>query len=272
MKFVVKNHFSRAALIAGIVSAAWTPSSFACSDSPILASICIMAVPFDFGSFNRQYVLAAGQEIPINANVALYSLIGITYGGNALSTFMVGADGVSYLSGATGGKNAITLTVAQLPPHVSTFTAATVDLTKITISTAVPSLTGTASIASAVVTGTVADLKMNVVNASNGSGTPSGNYLAKASSPPSYIYSSATPDATLNANAISGGTVSVTLPASSAPVTTGGRTVAGVVGGTATASGNTLPVGTGAAIDARPPYIALTYYIAATNGMYPSRD
>ncbi|MDN2696389.1 tail fiber protein [Janthinobacterium sp. SUN073] len=281
MKFVVKNHFSRAALIVGTVSAAWTPSSFACSDSPILASICIMAVPFNFGSFNRQYVLAAGQEVPITANPALYSLIGITYGGTGTTTFklpdlrgrfMVGADGVNYLSGATGGKNAITLTVAQLPPHAFALNAIPVDLKGVTVSTAVPSLTGTASIASAVVTGTVADLKMNVVNASNGSGTPSGNYLAKASSPPSYVYSSATPDATLNANAISGGTVSVTLPASSAVVTTLGRDVAGVVGGTATASGNTLPIGTGAAVDARPPYIALTYYIAATNGMYPSRD
>lgn len=281
MKSVVKKHFSRAALIAGIVSAAWTPSSFACSDSPILASICIMAVPFNFGSFNRQYVLAAGQEMYINANPALYSLIGITYGGNGTTVFklpdlrgrfMVAADGANYLTGATGGKDAVNLTIAQLPPHLFTLTAIPVDLKSVTVSTVLPALSGIASIASAVATGTVADLKMNVVNGTNGQGTPSGNYLGKASTPASYVYSSATPDATLNAGAISGGTVSVTIPASTATVTLNGGTMGGTAGGAATATGKTDIVGSGAAIENRPTYLALTYYIAATNGMYPSRD
>ena len=33
-----------------------------------------------------------------------------------------------------------------------------------------------------------------------------------------------------------------------------------------------LTLGTGAAIPTMPPYLAMTYYIAAANGIYPSRD
>jgi microcystin-dependent protein len=283
MKSLVKNHVSRVALIAGMAVAAWTPNTYACSDTPVLASICVMAVPFNFGSFNRQFVLAAGQELAINSYTALYSLIGVTYGGNATTTFklpdlrtrfLVGADGVNYVAGATGGKNTINLTTAQLPPHLFTLNALPVTLSGVTTSTVLPTLSGTVAIASSVATGTVSDLKMNVVNVSGTSntGTPSGNYLGKASNALGYAYSTATPDATLNVGAISGGTVSVTVPASTSTVTLPGSTVAGTVGGTATVSGNTNVIGTGAAIDIRPSYIAMTYYINVTNGIYPSRD
>jgi microcystin-dependent protein len=281
MRSFVKSHVSRTALIAGMAVAAWSPNVYACSDTPVLASICVMAVPFTFGNFNRQFVLAAGQEVAINSYTALYSLIGVTYGGNATTTFklpdlrgkfVIAADGVNYNAGATGGKSAITLTTAQLPPHLFTLTALPVALNGVTVSTVLPTLTGTVAIASSVATGTVSDLKMNVVNGGGGTGTPSGNYLGKVSLTAATFYSAATPDATLNAGAISGGTVSVAIPASTSTVTLPGSTVAGTVGGTATVSGNTNVVGTGAAIDIRPPYIALTYYIAATNGLYPSRD
>ena len=87
MKSFVKNRTTRAALVAGLVAAAWSPSSFACSDTPVISSICVMAVPFTFGSFNRTYVLAAGQELSINQYTALYALIGVTYGGDARTTF-----------------------------------------------------------------------------------------------------------------------------------------------------------------------------------------
>lgn len=287
MKSVVKKHFSRAALIAGIVSAAWTPSSFACSDTPILASICIMAVPYTYGNFNRQFVLAAGQEVTISTYTALYSLIGTTYGGNGTTTFklpdlrgkfVVGAgsgtdkDGVYYETGVVGGENEIKLNIGQLPPHGFTLSAVPVDLSAVTVSTVLPTLSGTVKLASVIATGTVSDLKMNVLSNGNGLPSPSGNYLGKGGATASYIYSSATPDATLNAGAISGGTVSVTIPASTTTVTLPGDDLAGAVGGTATASGKTNIIGGGAAFDNRPPYIALTYYIAATNGLYPSRN
>jgi len=281
MKSLGRNHVSHAALIAGIAVAAWSPHSYACSDTPVLASICVMAVPFTFGNFNQQFVLAAGQELPINANVALYSLIGTTYGGDGKITFklpdlrgkfVIGADGVNYATGATGGKSAIALTVAQLPPHMFTLSALPLTLNGITVSTPLPTLTGTVNIASSVATGTVSNLKMNVVNGAGAAGTPSGNYLGKVGLAAATVYSSATPDATLNPGAISGGTVSVTVPASTSTVTLPGSTATGTVAGTATVTGNTNVIGTGAPIDIRPPYIALTYYIAATNGLYPSRD
>ena len=281
MKSFVRNRVSNVALFAGVLAAAWSPASIACSDTPVLASICVMAVPFTFGSFNRQYILATGQDLSINNYTALYSLIGTTYGQTNNTSFklpdlrgkfVIAADGVNYNAGATGGKSAITLTTAQLPPHLFTVTALPVALGAVTFSTVLPTLSATVSIASSVATGTVSDLKLNVVGGSGGATSPSGNYLGKSSSPLVNVYSSATPDAALNAGAISGGNVSVTVPASSSVVAFPGSTVAGAVGGTATVSGNTNVVGTGAAIDIRPPYIALTYYIAAQNGLYPSRD
>ena len=281
MKSFVRNRVSNVALFAGVLAAAWSPASIACSDTPVLASICVMAVPFTFGSFNRQYILATGQDLSINNYTALYSLIGTTYGQTNNTSFklpdlrgkfVIAADGVNYNAGATGGKSAITLTTAQLPPHLFTVTALPVALGAVTFSTVLPTLSATVSIASSVATGTVSDLKLNVVGGSGGATSPSGNYLGKSSSPLVNVYSSATPDAALNAGAISGGNVSVTVPASSSVVTFPSSTVAGTVGGTATVSGNTNVVGMGAAIDIRPPYIALTYYIAAQNGLYPSRD
>lgn len=281
MKSFVRNRVSNVALFAGVLAAAWSPASFACSDTPVLASICVMAVPFSFGPFNRQYILASGQDLSINSNTALYSLIGVTYGQSNTATFkvpdlrgkfVIAADGVNYNAGAKGGKSAIVLTTAQLPPHLFTVTALPVALGAVTVSTVLPTLSATVSIASSVATGTVSDLKLNVVGGSGGATSPSGNYLGKSSSPLVNVYSSATPDAALNAGAISGGNVSVTVPASSSVVTFPGSTVAGTVGGTATVSGNTNVIGTGAEIDIRPPYIALTYYIAAQNGLYPSRD
>lgn len=186
---------------------------------------------------------------------------------------MIGADGVNYNAGAKGGESAITLTTTQLPTHFFTVTALPVALNGVTVATVLPTLNATVNIASSVATGTVSDLKLNVVGSSGGLTSPSGNYLGKSTSPLVNVYSSATPDATLNAGAISGGTVSVTVPSSTATASVpGGAVMAGAVGGTATVSGNTNSIGAGAPIDIRPPYIALTYYIAAQNGLYPSRD
>jgi len=282
LKSFVRNRVSNVALFAGVLAAAWSPASFACSDTPVLASICVMAVPFTFGPFNRQYVLAAGQDLSINNYTALYSLIGTTYGQlnnmtfklpDLRGRFVIAADGVNYNTGDKGGENTITLTQAQLPPHFFTVSALPVDLSGVTVATVLPTLSGTVNIGSSVATGTVSDLKLNVVGGSGGLTSPSGNYLGKSTSPLVNVYSSATPDATLNAGAISGGKVSVTVPSSTATASVpGGAVAAGTLGGIATASGKTNSIGTGARIDIRPSFIALTYYIAAQNGLYPSRD
>lgn len=281
MKSFVRNRVSSVALFAGVVAAAWSPASFACSDTPVLASICVMAVPFSFGPFNRQFVVAAGQELSISNYTALYSLIGNNYGTGTSATFklpdlrgkfVIGANGGTYNAGNTGGKDAISLMVAQLPPHSFTVTALPVTLNGVTVSSTLPALSATVKIASSVATGTVSGLKLNVVNGSGGVATPSGNYLGKSGNAIANIYSAAPPNATLHAASISDGSVSVTVPESSATATLPASTLSGTVGGTATVSGSTNTLGSSTPIDIRPSYIALTYYIAVQNGLYPSRD
>jgi microcystin-dependent protein len=78
----------------------------------------------------RSWALCQGQILPINQNQALYSLLGINYGGDGRTTFglpelrgrcIVGAAGASGL-GTRGGAQGVSLTTAQLPAHGHTVT------------------------------------------------------------------------------------------------------------------------------------------------------
>lgn len=280
MKYSFNKTKSFIAALSGML-AVWSPSSYACSDTPVLASICIMATPATFGNFNRQYVAAAGQQLPISQNTALYSLIGITYGGNGQTTFnlpdlrgkvIVGANTTNYPAGETGGQETVTLTVAQLPPHNFQIAAIPVDLSKVTATTTLTGLSATANLAGVTISGPATGLVMNVSTAPGGASSPSGNYLGKPFSSTTSPYSTVAPSGeTLNSGAISGN-LSLTIPSGvTAPVNNIIGTPATVIGGTATASGTTNTIGTGAALPTMPPYLALTYYIA-TSGIYPSRD
>ncbi|KEF37648.1 microcystin-dependent protein [Schinkia azotoformans MEV2011] len=75
-----------------------------------------------------------GRALPIQQYAALYSLIGITYGGNGTTNFNlpdlrgrvpVGMGqqlgGSNFVIGKVGGLETTTLTANQLPPHVHTF-------------------------------------------------------------------------------------------------------------------------------------------------------
>lgn len=118
-------------------SAAWSTSSYACSSEPFISAVCIMAASRT-GSFNG-YMLATGTQLTINQYAALYSLIGITYGGDARTNFnlpnlqgrvVVGTGTLkinntpiaNYLPGQNGGSNTVTLSGSQLPAHVHTLT------------------------------------------------------------------------------------------------------------------------------------------------------
>ncbi|SFW85405.1 phage tail protein [Chitinophaga sancti] len=86
----------------------------------------------------EDWALCNGATIPISGNEALYSLLGITYGGDGVTNFKlpdlrvklpVGAGTISaqggtgnYVLAATGGTTAVTLTPADLPPHTHAFT------------------------------------------------------------------------------------------------------------------------------------------------------
>jgi microcystin-dependent protein len=84
----------------------------------------------------EDWALCNGATLPINGNEALYSLLGVTYGGDGVTNFNlpdlrvklpVGAGTITpqggtgnYVLAASGGATAVTLTPAELPPHTHT--------------------------------------------------------------------------------------------------------------------------------------------------------
>jgi microcystin-dependent protein len=103
---------------------------------PFVAEIRIM--PFSFAPAG--WAWCDGQLMPLAQNLALFSLLGTTYGGDGKSTFalpdMRGAAPVQpgqgpglspYALGESGGSDTVTLTTAQLPSHTHTVQARTPD-------------------------------------------------------------------------------------------------------------------------------------------------
>jgi microcystin-dependent protein len=94
--------------------------------SPYIGQIQLMG--FNFAPY--QWALATGQTMAIQQNAALFSLLGVQYGGNGTSTFQlpnfVNRLGVSQgtgpgltqrVVGETFGENAVTLTNSEIPMH-----------------------------------------------------------------------------------------------------------------------------------------------------------
>src|ERR1700727_2935854 len=88
---------------------------------PFLAQI--MIVSFNFAP--RNWALCNGQLLPINQNQALFSLLGVMYGGNGQVNFALpnlqgripnGAGG-TFAQGQTGGEASVTLSMSQIPTH-----------------------------------------------------------------------------------------------------------------------------------------------------------
>lgn len=88
----------------------------------------ILFVPYNFAP--RGWAECNGQLLPINQNLALFSLLGTNYGGNGTTNFALPdmrgrvllSDGAgpglsTYDLGQTGGKETHTLTVAEMPTH-----------------------------------------------------------------------------------------------------------------------------------------------------------
>jgi microcystin-dependent protein len=102
-------------------------------DDPLLGEL--RQISFNYAP--RGWAFCNGQLLPINGNQALFSLIGITYGGDGRTTFALpdlrgrvplsmgqAPSGSNYTVGDTGGADAVTLTTAQLPAHTHPVTAA----------------------------------------------------------------------------------------------------------------------------------------------------
>lgn len=274
--------FKTAALLCGLGAAVWSPASHACTSDPIMSSICVMTVspPGRFDTFNNgTYVLASGQTLAINSNTALFSLIGVTFGGNGTTTFnlpdlrgkvIVGFDARdgTRTVGAAGGTTTVNLSVAQLPPHTATISNLPVSLGGVAATTTLSGLAATANLGGMVIAGPATGLTMRVLSASNGQSTPANNYLGKAVGASTNIYATGTPNATLNAGAI-GGTLSLTVnPNTNAPVTGAATTT---LSGNGVANGTSAVIGSGTAVPIMPPYLVLPYYIAV-QGIYPSSD
>ncbi len=80
---------------------------------------------FSFAYAPKGWAMAAGQQLPINQNQALYSLLGTTYGGNGQTTFAL-PDlrgrapmhvGKGHTLGERSGAPTVTLAMSELPTH-----------------------------------------------------------------------------------------------------------------------------------------------------------
>lgn len=96
----------------------------------------IILVAFNYTP--RGWVRCDGQLLQIRDHAALYALLGTTWGGNGRDTFAVpdlrgrvpvhtgaGPGLTERLLGEAHGAEAVTLTVANLPPHAHTLTGTT---------------------------------------------------------------------------------------------------------------------------------------------------
>lgn len=283
MQSPFKKSLSAALLVmSGLGMAAWSPNSHACAAEPLVASVCVMAVNpgVRFQTMNQSYILAAGQTLALNQYAALYSLLGITFGGDGRANFIlpdlrgkviVGYDprDATRSVGSTGGSTTINLTVAQLPQHAMTITNMPVTLNSIQATTTLSGLSATANLSGVVIKGAASGLTIKASSTSSGQSTPAGNYLGKAGGGQGANYSNTTtPDAALNPGSIAGDLTLTVNPGVTAPVSVSGNAATTVTGG-GTASGVTNFVGAGANVPIMPPYLVLPYYIAYT-GIYPS--
>jgi microcystin-dependent protein len=89
---------------------------------PFLSEIRV----FSFNFAPRGWAMANGQLLPINQNQALFSLLGITYGGDGRVNFglpnLQGRvpvhEGAGFVLGQNAGDSAVTLTTPTMPMHL----------------------------------------------------------------------------------------------------------------------------------------------------------
>jgi microcystin-dependent protein len=122
------------------------------------------------------WFLCNGQLLPISQFTALFSILGTTYGGNGTSNFALpdfqgrvpihmgqGPGLSSYIEGQSGGVETVTLTQAQMPSH---------------------------------------NHVANCHSEAGNSKDPTNNVWSKDAGVSSAVFSSATPDGTMNPNSI----------------------------------------------------------------------
>ncbi len=270
------------ALGAGVLAFQSQPAQ-ACAYEPVIGSVCAVAASW----CPRGFVAANGQELQVNQNQALFSLLGFTYGGNNSSIFnvpdlrgrtIVGVNPTQVTGitsplplGTKRGAENITLSPTQVPllphTHPATFTAIS-GPSQITI----PAQAGSGTALTG--TGTV-DVVPGIPSASPpGASNPTAGttyYLTggKANAPSSLVgpYTTTAPTAGSTASV---GNVKVSVDATGLVPATPQRTIdVNMINGGTVAVGTTGSAAT-AQVNVINPEIALTYCIA-TQGLYPDR-
>lgn len=206
-------------------------ASATCSPDPYMASVCTTAATF----CPRSYMEANGQLLQISQYNALFSLIGIQYGGDGRTTFALpdyrGRSGIGegrgtalspVRQGNVLGRESITLTQLNLPSHTHTATVSP----QAQVNVAIPLLP----------------------NSGSNTNTPSNSENYLAASP--------------------GG------PASAAIWSEGGADPIATVGGISSAINAPIVVsntGGSQPFENRPPQVVMRYCVAI-EGTYPPRD
>lgn len=93
---------------------------------------------FPYTQIPRGWVICSGQTLPIAQNQALFALLGVYYGGNGTTTFMLpnlngrtivgtgtSKSGTSYMIGQAGGTENVALVQSNLPGHTHLVSANT---------------------------------------------------------------------------------------------------------------------------------------------------
>ena len=245
-------------MLAAMLLSSGIQSAIACGDTPYIGEVCTFAMDW----CPHGFVEANGQSLPINNNSALYSLIGVTYGGDAKTVFNVPdlrgrsivhhgqAPGLSPITtGQSRGAESVMLTETQVPliQHTHTSSSAPVSLpVAVDIPAQSVSVSGSLKIASSTATG-LQNVQPNAVLAKGGGQASiyaASTTVADTNIGPEQTFTGSTTATTVNTSA--SGPVDVAInPSTSHPATARTPTI--------------------------PPQLAMTHCIA-TSGTYPPKN
>lgn len=276
------------AVAAGAGACGWSGASQACSMDAYVSEICAMAITYP----PRGYLPADGRTVPLQANVALYALTGLTYGGDLSKNtfqlpdlrgrFILGAGqrtdpstsqavGANYPIGQGSGNATMIVATRNLPPLSAQASVAVtapagvalVDLGNVTDGASTVDMSATTFTAPG------ATLVLKGADAAGAVGTAQGNAFGTANTPNLKLYAGATPNVTMRAGTIAG-TLAGAIPGATAQMALKGSLSVPAQQRQAAYSYNGMFTNPNQPAGAMPPYQAINYYIAV-QGYFPPR-